>query len=171
MAPFPPFFNSPIYASPSFWEVWRTLVTHEACRAPRTEKRAARTQDGILLIYLIRFLETCTSGFHGRINQPKINSLVYHALSSFQATSQNKLTLSAQLCKYGFEYWLLNPLWLLKGWRYPPGCELHTNDNHSGLSGASNMSPAASSLWSFPANLGRSILQPLKRSLVWYVCL
>lgn len=64
-----------------------------------------KTQAGVVSFNLFDPVSWDTySGFHGRINQAKINSLVYCALFffSFQTTSQDKLSLNVQLRKIRF---------------------------------------------------------------------
>lgn len=96
------------------------------------------------------------SGFHRKINQTKINSLIYCALFSSQATSQNKLTLNAQLCRIWS--WTLTPQSTVVIKRTAVSTRMWTGyavvqqkpqsptqDDRSGLSGAGNEASTAAS--------------------------
>lgn len=123
-----PFFHltvthRPRYASASFWEASSVLATVWGLQSTKAcTEESAKTPVRILLIDLIWFLKTYTVVFMDESTRLRLIAWFTVFLSPPKPQVKTDSPSMHNFAKYGLEYWLLNPLWLLKGWLYPPGC-------------------------------------------------
>lgn len=158
--------HSPTRTCRSFQDVCRRLamIWGLYSTAYPVEKSPTETQGTVLLIDLPWLLETHRVILMDESTNPRLIAWFSTLISLSKPQAKINSPSIYNFAKCAFAYWLLNLLWLLKGWLHPSEwARLHCgnkqprslspNDDHSGHSGVSNMSPAAPSFWTLPDNL------------------